>query len=124
MSIGLKSLERKSLSEPDQVMMMPKGRIEIVEVAGKKIGRATFEPGWKWSEHEKPEVGTEQCEVPHIGYLVKGRIRVVMQDGSQVTLQPGDAFSLPPGHDGWVVGEETAVMVDFAGLAADGGTQG
>lgn len=117
MSLELKTLEHKSLSQADQVIEMPKGRIEIVEIAGKKIGRATFQPGWKWSEHEKPLVKTEQCEVPHFGYLVKGRIRVVMADGSQVTLQPGDVFSLPPGHDGWVLGEDAAVMVDFAGLA-------
>lgn len=116
MAIELRSMERKNLSQPLEVMTMPKGRIEIVEVGGKKIGRATFEPGWKWSEHEKPEAGTEQCEIAHFGYLVKGRIRVVMRDGSEATLEAGDVFCLPPGHDAWVLGEETVVMVDFAGL--------
>jgi hypothetical protein len=79
------------------------------------VGRAVFESGWKWSECVKPVAGTDSCQVPHVGYVVSGRINVVMDDGQEQEYGPGDAVVIPPGHDAWTVGDEACVMLDFAG---------
>ena len=110
--------QTKSLDTPDQVLKMVHGRIDIVEIAGGGVGRATFEPGWKWSEHEKPVVGGgDYCEAPHFAYLVAGRLHVVFADGGELDLKAGDVAMIPAGHDGWVVGDEAVTMFDFAGVA-------
>jgi hypothetical protein len=112
------SHEQKSLGMPDQILEMEHGKIDIVSIAGGAVGRATFQPGWKWSEHEKPVVGAgEFCEVPHLVYMVAGRLHIVMSGGEEFDLNPGDVATLPAGHDGWVLGDEQAVMLDFAGVA-------
>lgn len=109
----------KSLTSPDQVLEMEKARIEVVEIAGAGVGRATFEPGWKWSVHEKPAVGAtgDYCEVPHFVYLQQGQLKVVFSDGGELDLKAGDVAILPAGHDGWVVGNEPVVMVDFGAVS-------
>ena len=94
---------------------MEKGRIELVELGELAVGRAIFEPGWRWSEHVKPIVGTETCQVHHIGYVVSGHLHVEMGDGASIELMAGDTFEVPPGHDAWVVGDEPWVSVDYAG---------
>jgi quercetin dioxygenase-like cupin family protein len=110
--------ELKAFGKPDQLVDMEHGKIEVVNIAGGAIGRATFEPGWKWSEHEKPVVGGgDRCEVPHFVYLVSGRLHITMADGTEFDLCAGDVATLPAGHDGWVVGDENAVMLDFSGVA-------
>jgi quercetin dioxygenase-like cupin family protein len=110
--------ERKSLSEPDQVLKMERGIIDVVNIADGAVGRATFQPGWRWSEHEKPVVGGgEYCAVPHLVYIVEGKLHMLMDDGAEFDLNAGDVASLPAGHDGWVVGNEPVVMFDFAGVA-------
>ena len=110
--------QRKSLNTPDQVLNMDRGRIDIVEIAGGGVGRATFQPGWKWSDHEKPVVGGgDYCQVPHFVYLAAGRLHVVFADGNELDLNAGDIAILPAGHDGWVVGDEPAVMIDFGAVA-------
>ena len=110
--------QQKSLNTPDQVLKMDRGRIDIVEIAGGGVGRATFEPGWKWSEHEKPAVGGgDYCEVPHFVYLAAGRLHVAFADGGEVDLKAGDVATIPAGHDGWVVGDDPVTMFDFAGVA-------
>ena len=91
--------------------------MELVNIGGVTVGRTTFEPGWKWSEHVKPLVKTESCEVPHFQYHVSGTLHVVMDDGTKVDLKEGDVSSLHPGHDAWVVGNEPVVVVDFQGMA-------
>src|SRR5437868_6844925 len=93
-----------------------KGQVELVDLNGHMIGRGTFEPGWRWSEHVKPLAGTESCQVQHVGYVLSGRMKVVGDDGSEIEVKPGDAFVMPPGHDAWTVGEEPCVLVDFGGL--------
>jgi hypothetical protein len=115
--------EQKSLDRPDQKVEMEKGKIDVVNIAGGAVGRATFEPGWRWSVHEKPALGAtgDFCEVPHLAYLVSGRLHIIMQDGSEFDINAGDVAMLPAGHDGWVVGDETAVMLDMSGVM---GTQG
>jgi class 3 adenylate cyclase len=79
------------------------------------VGRAIFEPGWRWSDHVKPIVGTESCQVHHIGFVVSGHLHVEMTDGASLEVVAGDAFEIPPGHDAWVVGDEPWVSVDWAG---------
>ena len=94
---------------------MPLAQIDLVEIGEAAIGRAIFQPGWRWSEHVKQIVGTESCEVHHLGYVLSGRIHVQMDDGAAVELGAGDAFEIPPGHDAWVIGDEPWISVDFAG---------
>ena len=108
-------LRRKRFDRPDEVRTVEKGRIELVELGELAVGRAIFEPGWRWSEHVKPIVGTDSCQVHHIGYVVSGRLRVEMVDGAAIELSGGDTFEIPPGHDAWVVGDEPWVSVDYAG---------
>jgi quercetin dioxygenase-like cupin family protein len=112
-------LETKSLDSPDETRPFEKGRAEIVTLGGMTVGRGVFEPGWRWSEHVKPIAGTDSCEVAHTGYVVSGRLRVVMDDGSEGEVGAGDAYVIPPGHDAWTVGDETLVAVDFSGGMAD-----
>lgn len=110
--------QQKSLNAPDQKLEMENGQIDIVEIAGAGVGRATFQPGWKWSVHEKPVVnGGDYCEVPHFVYLAEGQLHIVFSDGGEMDLRAGDIATLPAGHDGWVVGNQPAVMLDFGAVA-------
>jgi mannose-6-phosphate isomerase-like protein (cupin superfamily) len=79
------------------------------------VGRATYEPGWRWSEHVGPTAGTKSCEVEHVGLVVSGRAAVRMDDGTELVLEPGDLFYVPPRHDSWVVGDEPYVSLHFLG---------
>lgn len=106
---------KKNLSQPDEIRSFPKGRVEVVKIGDHVLMRATFEPGWRWSEHVKPKVGTELCEVGHLGYVISGRLATRFRDGREIVSVPGDFVVLPPGHDGWVVGDEPAVLLDFLG---------
>jgi hypothetical protein len=87
------------------------GRI-VAGIVRLSIGRATFQPGWRRSESLKPVVGTESCRVSHVGYAVSGRIRIRLDDGTERTISAGDSYTIPPGHDGWVVGEEPFVGIE------------
>jgi uncharacterized cupin superfamily protein len=110
-------LESKSFSSPDEVRpFADKGQVELVKVGDGVVGRATFEPGWRWSEHVKPIAGTDSCQAAHMGYVVSGRQAVRMDDGTEIEFGPGDVVAIPPGHDGWVVGDEPCVVVDFIGM--------
>jgi ethanolamine utilization protein EutQ (cupin superfamily) len=108
-------MQKKSLSTPDEVRTFDKGRIEIVNVGDVVIGRSTFEPGWSWEKCVKPIVKTNSCQAPHTGYITSGRMKVVMDDGTEIEGGPGDAATIPPGHNAWVVGNEPCVMIDFTG---------
>jgi len=108
-------MEVKSLNKPDETRTPPKTKVEVVKVGDSTIMRATFEPGWKWSECVKPIVGTESCQVHHINYVISGRMKVVMDDGTEKEIGAGDAAEIPPGHDAWVIGNEPCVAIDFAG---------
>src|SRR6266536_3374984 len=99
-------LKTKSLDSPDEARPFEKGRAEIVTLGGMTVGRAVLEPGWRWSQHVKPIVGTESCQVAHTGYVVSGRLKVVMDDGSEGEAGAGDAYVIPPGHDAWTLGDE------------------
>jgi hypothetical protein len=108
--------EVKSFNKPKEVRNFPKGKVELVNVGGAMIGRAVFEPGWKWSTSVQPLVKTKSCEAPHYQYHVSGTLKVVMDDGSQFECKAGDVSLFPTGHDAWVVGNEPVVVVDFQGM--------
>lgn len=104
-------------SAPDEVRRPEHVTVEVVKLAGGEIGRYTFKPGWRWSDHIKPVVGTESCQVEHVGYVVSGRLRVEHEDGTAAEVTPGMVYRIAPGHDGWVVGDDPAVVVEFQGAA-------
>lgn len=106
----------KRFEQPDEVRKFEKGRFEIVRIGGLTIGRATYQPGWKWSEHVRSLAGTEFCDVEHVGLVLSGRATAAMVGGETVELVPGDLFHVPASpHDSWVVGEEPYVSLHFLG---------
>ena len=109
-------LALKSLSAPDEVRKFDKGKVELVKAGGGTVGRATFEPGWKWSTCIKPLAKTNSCQASHYGYQVSGTLVTRMDDGTETTSRAGDVLVIPPGHDAWVVGNEPVVFLDFQGM--------
>ncbi len=107
--------EVADLARPTETRPFDRGKMEVVEIGGGTIGRLTLEPGWRWSVHVKPLGGTEWCEAPHFQYHVTGTLHVLMADGSEFDLTPGQISFLPAGHDAWVVGDETVTVVDWNG---------
>ena len=112
----MEKAERKDFRKPDDVREFPKGRLELINIGGATVGRAVFQPGWKWSTSVQPLAKTKSCEAPHFQYHVSGVLRIRMDDGSEFDCKPGDVSLLPSGHDAWVVGNEPAVVVDFQGM--------
>lgn len=109
-------MQKKTMSPPDETRSFDKGKLELVSLAGVTFGRATLEPGWRWSTCVKPIARTKSCESPHLQYHLAGRLRVVMDDGTQEEFGPGDVSHIPPGHDAWVVGNEPVVLLDITGM--------
>jgi hypothetical protein len=109
-------MQKKNLSQPDETRKFPQGQLDLVTLGGVTFGRGTFLPGWKWSTSVKPLVNTKSCEAPHLQYHVSGRLHIVMDDGSEDEFGPGDVSLLPPGHDAWVVGNESVVVIDITGM--------
>ena len=112
----MENAEVMSFGKPDEVREFPNGRLELIKIGHATVGRAVFEPGWKWSDSLQPIVKTRSCEAPHFQYHVSGVLMVVMDDGTKLECHPGDVSLLPSGHDAWVVGDEPAVVVDFQGM--------
>ena len=110
--VTVTKFETKSHSSPDEVRSPDKTRVEIIRLEGFTIGRFNFEPGWRWSECIKPVVKTDSCQASHVGYAVSGRITVRMQDGTQKTIAAGESYTIPPGHDAWVEGNERFVGIE------------
>jgi uncharacterized RmlC-like cupin family protein len=107
---------RKRFEQPDEVRTFPRGRFELVALGGVTIGRATYEPGWKWSEHVGPGVGATRCHVEHVGLVLSGRATAAFDDGRVIKLVAGELFHIPPvPHDSWVVGDEPYVSLHFLG---------
>jgi hypothetical protein len=108
--------ELKNFGKADEVREFPQGRVELITIGGATIGRAIFEPGWRWATSVQPLAKTKSCEAPHFQYHVSGVLRIKMDDGSEFDCKPGDVSLLPSGHDAWTVGNEPAVVVDFQGM--------
>jgi mannose-6-phosphate isomerase-like protein (cupin superfamily) len=108
-------LQSKPLDNPDETRPIEKGTVEVVHLPSGSVMRTTFQPGWRWSECVKPVAGTDSCQTHHFGYCISGRLHVVMDDGSELDIEPGSAVDIPPGHDGWVVGDEPYVGIDITG---------
>jgi quercetin dioxygenase-like cupin family protein len=106
----------KRFETPDEVRSFEKGKYEVVSAGGVTVGRATYQPGWKWSQHVGPITGAKLCEVEHVGLVVAGHAKVQMRDGREFDLRAGDFFYVAPGHDSWVVGQEIYVSVHFHGV--------
>ena len=113
---GIRALDFDS---PDETRTPDKTRVDVVRVGGTTVARATFEPGWKWSECIKPVVGTDSCQVRHVGVVQSGRLHVAHEDGTEIDIGPGDAYVIEPGHDAWVEGDERFVGLEFEGKAAE-----
>ena len=106
----------KRFEAPDEVRMLEKGRFEIVHMGGMTIGRATYEPGWKWSQHVGPGMGATRCCVEHVGLVLSGTATVAFDDGKVFELRAGQLFYIPPiPHDSWVVGDDSYVSLHFLG---------
>jgi hypothetical protein len=112
----MKKAELKNFGKPDEVREFPKGRLELIRIGGATVGRATFEPGWRWATSLQPIAKTKSCDAPHFQYHVSGVLRIRMDDGAEFDCKPGDVSLLPSGHDAWVVGDKPAVVVDFQGM--------
>jgi mannose-6-phosphate isomerase-like protein (cupin superfamily) len=103
------------MDSPDETRPIDKGTVEIVHLDRGTVMRTIFEPGWSWEECVKPVAGTDSCQTHHFGYVVSGRMHVVMDNGDEMDVGPGDALEIPPGHNAWVVGDEAYVGIDVTG---------
>ena len=105
----------KRFEHPDEVREFELGKFELVFIGGMTIGRATYQPGWKWSVHVGAPLGEDSCHVEHVGMVVAGRAAAAMDDGRVIEMRAGDIFYIPPGHDSWVIGDESYVSLHFLG---------
>ena len=105
----------KRFDSPEETRVFEKGRLEIVRIGGMTLARATYEPGWKWSEHVGAASGEALCQVEHVGLVLSGAAAVRMEDGTERVMRAGELFYVPPGHDSWVVGDEPYVSLHVMG---------
>jgi quercetin dioxygenase-like cupin family protein len=110
--VSVSKLESKSHATPDETRTPDKTRIEVVRLEGFTIGRFNLAPGWRWSECIKPVAGTDTCQMSHVGYVDSGRLTVRLNDGTERTISAGESYTIPPGHDAWVEGNEPVVAIE------------
>ena len=107
-------IDVKNFDSPDETRPFEgNGQSDVLEISGQTVMRGTYEPGWKWSENVKPIAKTDSCQVAHLGYVVSGRMKIFMEDGTEAECGPGDVVAVPPGHDAETIGDEACVWVDF-----------
>lgn len=112
------SIESKSFDSPDEVRKFHShGEAHVLELDGRTVIKSTFEPGWVWSNDVKPIAGTDSCQTRHFGYMESGEMKVVMDDGTELTAKPGELCVIEPGHDAEVVGDAPCVFVDFGDVS-------
>jgi hypothetical protein len=116
-AVEMAGMIKMSLDSPEESRTFGHGQLDLVNREAGAVGRAVFRPGWRWSNDVKPIAGTESCQAAHTGYILSGRMTVVMDDGQRLDLGPGDFAIVPPGHDAWTVGDEDCVMLDWQGFA-------
>jgi hypothetical protein len=112
-------VESRDFDSPDETRTPDKSRVDVVRMGGSSAARLTLEPGWRWSECIKPVVGTDSCQVHHVGVVHAGRIAIKHDDGTELEIGPGEAYVIHPGHDAWIVGDETFVGYEFESRAAE-----
>jgi hypothetical protein len=117
-------VESRDFDSPDETRTPAKTKVDVVRMSGATVGRFAFEPGWRWSECVKPVAGTDSCQVRHVGVAQAGRIAVKHEDGTELEIGAGDAYIIEPGHDAWVVGDETFVGFEFESRAAEAYAKG
>jgi TusA-related sulfurtransferase len=106
---------KTNMGEPDETKVTPKGKLQLATVSGFTLGLRTLEPGWKWSTSMRPLAKTDSCEIRHMGYAISGRMRFLMNDGTEFEAGPGDFFDVHEGHDAWTVGNAPFVFIDLIG---------
>jgi class 3 adenylate cyclase len=111
----------RNLSRPDETREFPGIVVEQVDLGDITVGRIVLQPGWRWYTHVRPHVGGEWCEARHVGVVLSGRFAIAMRDGTNLEFGPDDVFEIPPGHDGWTVGDEPSVQIEWSGLRAFAG---
>jgi hypothetical protein len=107
----------KRFDQPDETRTFEKGKFELVHIGGLTIGKASYEPGWKWSVHVGKALGKNSCDVEHVGLVISGRATAAMDDGRVIEMKAGDIFYIAPGHDSWVVGDQPYVSLHFLGAS-------
>jgi mannose-6-phosphate isomerase-like protein (cupin superfamily) len=107
----------KRFDKPDESREFEKGKFELLRIGGMTVGRAAYQPGWKWSTHVGKALGKKSCDVEHVGLVLSGRAAVAMDDGRVIEIKAGDLFYIAPGHDSWVIGDEPYVSLHFAGAS-------
>src|SRR5258708_40203590 len=114
----MSGLVRMSLDKPEETRPFEggSGQLELVNLDGGAVGRATFQPGWRWSEHIKPIAKTDSCQAAHMGYFLSGRMKIVMDDGEEMEFGPGDFMAAAPGHEAWIVGDEPCGALEWQGV--------
>ena len=122
-------LQYKSFATPDEIRTFPHGQAEVVGLDESMVGRAVYEPGWRWSTDMAAIAGTASCQLHHLGYSISGVMHVVSEDGQAIDIPPGSVYEIPPGHDAWVVGDEPWVTVEWTsartfGLVPEGFGEG
>ena len=120
MADGKPQMIKRRFEDPDEHRPFPLGATDVVTINGVTLGLAKFEPGWRWSESIKPIAKTDSCQVEHLGYVLSGRLRSRMDDGTEMDAMAGDLVYVPPGHDGWVVGDEPVLFFQIMGGAEYG----
>ena len=115
------NLYKKSFDDADEVKSPPKAHIEVVKLGNMNASRLVLQPGWRWSECIKPVVGGDSCQAGHVGVIVAGQMTCIHDDGSEITVNAGDAYYFAPGHDGWVDGDEPCIMYEIVETGKDFG---
>jgi Adenylate and Guanylate cyclase catalytic domain len=105
----------KNFATPDDLLQLPKMTAQLVELGDVTLSKLVNEPGWRWSEHIRPSVGGEWCQVRHMGFVLSGQLGIMYPDGTEIVYGPDDVFEIAPGHDGYTVGDEPCVQILFAG---------
>ena len=111
-AVEVKRLDVKSHDKADEVRAPNKTRVEIVRLGDYTLGRFTLQPGWRWSDCIKPVVGTESCQLSHVGHVISGSLTIQMRDGARKTMDAGMSYTIPPGHDAWVEGDKPFVGIE------------
>jgi class 3 adenylate cyclase len=114
-------VQSKSFERPDDVVEFPNVRTRIVDLGDLTVGELVSQPGWRWSKDVRPTVGGEWCQARHVGFVISGKLGVEFPDGSRFELGPGDVFDIPPGHDGYTIGDQPCVQVEWMGIRAFAG---